>query len=461
MASRAAPLRLALFGPLPPLPTGVAGYLADLLPHLAGLADVDIYVDVGYAPDPGTIPPGVGVYPHHQFLRRRAEQPYHCAVYHLGNSPFHRYLYPYAVHVPGVAVLHDHLLHHLIAGMSEDGNAGVYFREMAYEAGDAGVRAGWEALMTHTEVPFYHFTLNRRVLDVSLGVVVHSGYLRDLLGRDCPSCPVSVVPMGIPLPPSPGDRAALRARLGLAPGAFVVGSFGQATAQKRLPQVLEAVAGLADEGVDVWYVVVGNVGRELDLGAELARWPRLGQRVRVTGYVDDAAFNAYLHAVDVCVNLRYPTAGETSAAALRCMAARKPTIVTDIGANRELPDDACLKLPAGTREAPLLRHALRTLYAHPEACRLLGENAAAYVAREHRVPRAAEALVEAVRRCLSVATLVRPRRPQRAAPSPLVQEVASRLRGMGVTAGDAPLLGDLASALALVDPAAPTREALA
>lgn len=436
-----------MFTPLPPQPTGVADYMRDLLPPLIALADIDVFID-DYAHDATSVPAPCGVYPHREFLVRRAETPYDCVVYHLGNSPFHRYLYPYAVHVPGVAVLHDHVLHHLLAGMSEEGGSGFYFREMAYNAGTTGVRTAWEALMTHTEVPFYQYPLNRRILDVSLGIAVHSDYLRALIEREAPEGPVACIPMGMPLPTAAGDPLALRAVLGIPPGRFVVGSFGQATAQKRIPQVLQAIAGLASRGADIHYVIVGNVGAELDVSATVERLG-LQDRVTVTGYVDETAFNAYLHAVDVCVNLRYPTAGETSAAALRCMAAGRPTIVTGVGANLEFADEACLKLPAGQQEVPMLERVLQVLLDAPEAREHLGRGARDYVQREHALTAAAAGMVSFVERSLALGQLGAEKETY--SPSPLLKEVAERLNSVGITAQEAPLMADLAGALVFVD----------
>lgn len=443
-------LRLAVFSPLPPQATGVADYLRDVLPALADAADVDLFSD-DYAQDPSAVPPQCGVYPHQAFPARRAEGRYDCAVYHLGNSPFHRYLYPYAVHYPGVAVLHDQVLHHLLAGMSEDGGSGFYFREMAYNADTAGVNAAWEALMTHTEVPFYAYPLNRRVLDTSLGIAVHSAYLRAAIEREAPAGLVAHIPMGMPLPPDPGAAADLRARFGLPQGRFIVGSFGQATAQKRIPQVLQAVGNVARQGLDIHYIIVGNVARELDL---LGDADRLGlrDRVTVTGYVSDDVFNAYLHAVDVCVNLRYPTAGETSAAALRCMAAGRPTIVTAVGASLEFANDACLKAPAGEGEVASLESAVRTLHDHPKAAQLLGAGARAYVQREHSLQTAAATLLQFIERCLLTRSNGQPQETFPA--SPLLKEVAVRLNSMGITAQEAPLMSDLATALMFVEGAA-------
>ena len=52
-------------------------------------------------------------------------------------------------------------------------------------------------------------------------------------------------------------------------------------------------------------------------------------RIHVSGYLDDGAVDAHLAAADACVCLRWPTALESSASWLRCLAAGRPTIFRD------------------------------------------------------------------------------------------------------------------------------------
>ena len=57
----------------------------------------------------------------------------------------------------------------------------------------------------------------------------------------------------------------------------------------------------------------------------------LQDRVTLTGYLDtDESLTDHLAACDVTLNLRWPTARETSGPWLRALAAGKPTIVTDL-----------------------------------------------------------------------------------------------------------------------------------
>jgi glycosyltransferase involved in cell wall biosynthesis len=68
-----------------------------------------------------------------------------------------------------------------------------------------------------------------------------------------------------------------------------------------------------------------------------ARELGVADRVIETGYVSDQALPDYLAAVDVCLNLRWPTGRETSAAWLRCVAAGKPTVVTELAHTTDVP----------------------------------------------------------------------------------------------------------------------------
>ena len=70
--------------------------------------------------------------------------------------------------------------------------------------------------------------------------------------------------------------------------------------------------------------------------------------VRITGYLPPEVFSRYVAAVDVGVNLRNPTWGESSATLVRLMGHGVPSLVTDAGAFAELPGEAVVTVPVGT-----------------------------------------------------------------------------------------------------------------
>jgi glycosyltransferase involved in cell wall biosynthesis len=77
-------------------------------------------------------------------------------------------------------------------------------------------------------------------------------------------------------------------------------------------------------------LLAGQQAPELDLSGAI-RSLGLDKRVTIAGYLkDDEALTDHIAACDVSLNLRWPTAEETSGPWLRALAAGKPTIITDL-----------------------------------------------------------------------------------------------------------------------------------
>ena len=55
-------------------------------------------------------------------------------------------------------------------------------------------------------------------------------------------------------------------------------------------------------------------------------------------------------AVDACINLRYPAAGETSGVSIGMMSVGKPVIMTDSEENSGYPPGTCIKISPGLPE---------------------------------------------------------------------------------------------------------------
>lgn len=322
------PTRLAWFTPLPPTRSGIAAYSAELLPALADTHRIDVFVD---APAGVRAPGATEVHDAHDFVWRHARRPYDLIVYQLGNSPCHDYLWPYLVRYPGLAVLHDGQLHHARArALIAAGRAGDYRAEFAYNhprvprsVADLGAAGLLGALN-------YLWPMRRLVLDASRAALAHNAWLADDLRRESPALHVEVVEMGVPDPAAgPGARERARARLGVPPDAVLLAAFGKVTPEKRIAETLRALAAL-DGGLPPWRLMLCGEPVDHYDAREDARKLGLGGRVSVTGYVGEAEMPACIAAADVCLCLRWPSSRETSASWLRCLAAGKPTIVTDL-----------------------------------------------------------------------------------------------------------------------------------
>jgi glycosyltransferase involved in cell wall biosynthesis len=128
----------------------------------------------------------------------------------------------------------------------------------------------------------------------------------------------------------------VRARHGIPPDATLVAAFGGITPEKRIAQLFGAVSAIAERHPSLHVMLVGAEAPHYDVRAEAARW-QIVDRVHITGYVPDAELARYMAAADICACLRWPTNRETSASWLRCLAAGRATIVTELAHLVDVP----------------------------------------------------------------------------------------------------------------------------
>ena len=95
-------------------------------------------------------------------------------------------------------------------------------------------------------------------------------------------------------------------------------------------------------------------------------------------------------ATDACINLRYPSAGETSGIAIGLMGMGKPVIVSSGEENARYPDSACLRVDSGSAEEEMLTQYMLSLRLLPGLGAEIGSRAAEYIRRWHSIERVAE-----------------------------------------------------------------------
>jgi glycosyltransferase involved in cell wall biosynthesis len=156
--------------------------------------------------------------------------------------------------------------------------------------------------------------------------------------------------------------------------------------RKHLPELLDAFERLRSRHPEARLLLVGE-----EAGANVDAKVRDEAVVRL-GYIEAERLWALMAACDVCVFLRGPTMGETSGMLMRALSLGRPTIVSDVDAFAELPDEVVLKV--GETEA--LVEALDRLASDEAVGAELGETARAYAAREHGVERVADMYVAAI-----------------------------------------------------------------
>jgi glycosyltransferase involved in cell wall biosynthesis len=323
-------VRVAWFSPIPPVRSGISAYTAEILPLLASAHDIDVFVDdtVAHAARDPACPGARSVLSAHAFIPRQTVDAYHLVVYQLGNAMFHDYMWPYMLRYPGLVVLHDAAVHHARARhLLSRGRRNDYRAEFAYSHPSAPDTLAEYAIAGFDGLPYFLWPHVRLPIESARVVAVHSRPLATELANAHPDASIAHIRMGV-RPVSEAARAG---------GPDVVfGCFGRITPEKRIPQVLHAFAATARVTPAVRLVLVGEVPDYYDVRADIARHGLEG-RVELHGYVDDHQIDGALSGIDVCVCLRWPTAGETSASWLRCLAAGKPTVITDLVHTTDVP----------------------------------------------------------------------------------------------------------------------------
>ncbi len=313
-------MKLAMYTPVPPARTGVVHYVSMLLPALRKRAEVEVNGGDG------------------------------ARIYQLGNNPHHEFVYREAMQTPGVAVLHDVVLHHLIVEMTlARGDAEGYVAALRASHGEAG--AAWargRAAGLHSEMGNFLMPASVEVANRSKAVIVHNAWAADRLRSLGVTTPVHVVPHPYFQDPTSYDRDPVRRRLGFSSMNRVIGLFGFLTSAKRAEVVIEAFRRARRANPGLRLLIVGEPAPNIDV-KELA-----DDGVVITGYVSDQDFGSYYAAADRFVNLRYPSAGETSGTLIRAFDAGKPVAVSDYAQFAEYPADIVVKIPFGEGEVEAL-----------------------------------------------------------------------------------------------------------
>jgi glycosyltransferase involved in cell wall biosynthesis len=345
------------FSPLPPVKSGIADYSAALLPELRKLGDV-----------------------------RVAPARYDAGLYQLGNNTLHRDIYALAIARPGVAVIHDAVLQHFfLSTLTEE----EYVNEFVYNYGEwSRTEAGtlWrERAVSGTDARYFGRPMLKRIAEISRAVVVHNPAARARVLEHAPEARVATIPHFFVAPERPEAAAVLgfRGRV-----RYLFGVFGYLRESKRLYSVLKAFARLRKVDAGVGLLVAGefhSTDLERGLGA-LLEIPG----VRRVGHMSEAEFALATEAVDCCINLRYPSAGETSGIGVRLMGIGKPVIFTDGDENAALPRDVYFSVEAGVREEAHLFEQMCLLAGNPEIGRGVGARAAAHILGYHSMKATAE-----------------------------------------------------------------------
>lgn len=331
---------LSWSSPLPPTRSGVADYAFELLPELAKLCPLRVVKPPQWV---GPEPPWAG----EVAWVDAGAPPTPWELCHLGNNPYHLWVAKRARQGGSLVVLHDVVLHHLL--VEEAAAEGAWERfadELEAACGKAGRALAWARQWGFAGPldPFL-FPAFQPFLAAARGVVVHSKWAAEAVARAFPHLPVLHVPLAV-ADLRRGDGRALRQQLGMGEQELLAVHLGFLTPAKGLREILQAFAVAAQLALPWRLLVVGEGSQGQALEGEVKALG-LASRVKLSGYVSAERLGEILAACDLGLVLRYPTAGETSAAVLRFFAAGRPVVICGYQQFLEFPPEVALRVRPG------------------------------------------------------------------------------------------------------------------
>jgi glycosyltransferase involved in cell wall biosynthesis/SAM-dependent methyltransferase len=437
-------MRLAYFSPLNPQPSGISDYSEELLPYLSELCEVDLFVD-GFEPSNQSLRRSFACFDYRKNPSTlESLREYDAIVYHMGND--HRYhsgmLEVIRAH-PGVVVFHDFALQDFFFGLSQArGDVALYLNEVlachgrsaTIDAAETMERGGMPALLARPT----DFPLNCELARLAEGIIVHSEWSRARFAAIAPVVPVEHINMPIKIPAS--NPAKTRATSKTAPEYVVqIANFGLITPGKGIEKALRALAALREDH-NFHYTLVGEPNAYFDVRALIHQY-HMEDRVSITGRVSLSEFERRIAAIDLALNLRERTVGETSASLCRIMAAGVPAIVFNVGAFSELPNDSVVKIDHDDNADALLEAYLRKLIEDTELRRRIGQNAQRYIIENHDLRRGAEKYFGFLKK-------VSAQRPRKE----FVRIIADKVSELGLRSTDEKLLRGIAREVAMLTP---------
>lgn len=336
-----------------------------------------------------------------ELASRQLNCPYDLFVYHLGDEPAASHMPALMEKHPGVVVLHDLRLGHLIHAAVSQGEYPVDLDEEFEIEGERDVARWLREGKISPERACQLYPQHRRLLGTALSIVVHSEQARHQL-RDVVSCPISVVEPGI-RPPLRIVQVC-RSLFGLPSDRPHV--IGVLPIQQHLESLLDAISGLPGElSRRCTVAVLGTPNRDACHHWNRAATQRgLPGSVFFLGSVSSSNLPSYLAALDLFVHLedRYDRA--LSPTLLQAMAQGIACVVHDQGPVANLPDTAVCKVPVDSCRLPMMSATLEVMLTDLDRRRNVIEAGQAHVQSRHTFRRVGKELSDVFRKTITEST---------------------------------------------------------
>jgi len=394
-------MKIALFSPINPTPSGISDYTEELIPELIEFWSIDLYVEKGFDIKSAKIGNLVNIIEYDPKVFD--PEKYNEIIYHMGNSfKAHKYIYEAILKFKGVIVLHDYLLQGFYTEkffFDKKYDFFINLQEKYY--GNKGKEIA-NNIVNKSPIPIWNtpnginFPLNEEILSKAKSIIVHSQFIKDLIKKNWNK--------SISLIPHHGhnlkffNKNKIRAKLNVKNDDILICSTGFINTNKRLKTVITALNELNIP--NIVYLIQGKDGS--NLLSDINKYKNI--KIIRKDYVPLEELESYIFASDICINLRFPTMGESSGSLLRMMGYGKPILVTDFGSYSDFPDYSVFKIDPDIFESEMIKKAIIELIKNKDFRISLGREAQEYVKLECSIIKCASMYNTAIKELITQKT---------------------------------------------------------
>ncbi len=348
-------MKISWFSPVAPDKTDIANYTSRILPVLTDKHEIALWTGTRDPDLKSAIRFEIVPFSKESIDWKRLNLG-GLPVYHIGNNiHFHGDIIQVARKCPGIVVLHDLAVHETVMNhcLYKGHGRPEYFDILYRYGGNEAIELGKDFLdkgLIDTNELAKKYPLFEYVISNCRGVITHNPVNVDLIKAATPA-PVMYTPLPYGKSTSFREPAHRQAKKRNPYQIIIFGYLG--SSNRRLRPFLEAFSKCGSR--ERYKVVIAGKYPEKQL-KDWIRQLNLGNRVKALGFLSEQELARTLEGSDLCVNLRWPTRGESSGSLLRIWNHSLPAMVTKTDYYATVPQDAVAFVDPANEAEDIINH---------------------------------------------------------------------------------------------------------
>ena len=243
----------------------------------------------------------------------------------------------------------------------------------------------------------FSYPLHKKIIRCAKAIITHSKHAKKIVAKINQKIPLEVINMGVNNNQPKKTKENLKKDNALQNKQLVVCSFGLIQKHKRIAQALNAFAIFAKENKNSCYLLIGQIDESLNIQKLIKKY-NLQEKVIRTGHLTNNKAMEYIAASDVCINLRGPSTGATSASLIKSLSVSTPCIISDLPENQEFPNSCVIKIKNDKNEIRTIAQKLNYLKEHSSILKEMSKSALEYTKENHQWDKNAKKIQEFIKK---------------------------------------------------------------